>query len=88
MAAARQAAWRDARGRAEQYAALAGVGLGQVLRIEELAGAPHAVAFSGGYRAEAGDGPPVEAAETRVPARVAVTWALRDAPQPAAGQRS
>jgi uncharacterized protein len=88
LAAARQAAWRDARGRAEQYAALAGVGLGQVLRIEELAGAPHAVALSGGYRAQAGGGPAVEVGEAQVPAMVAVTWALLDAPQPATEQRS
>ena len=38
LAAAREAAWRDARGRAEQYAALAEVGLGRVMRIEELPG--------------------------------------------------
>jgi uncharacterized protein YggE len=91
LAAARQAAWRDARARAEQYAALAGVGLGRVVRIEELAGAPHVVALAGGYQAQpgrAGGGPAVEVGEAEVPAVVAVTWALLDAPQPGPGQRS
>jgi uncharacterized protein len=88
LAAAREAAWRDARGRAEQYAALAGVALGQVVRIEELAGAPHALPLAGGYQARAAAGPAVEIGEAEVPARVAVTWALLDAPQPGAAQRS
>jgi uncharacterized protein len=87
LAAARQAAWRDARGRAERYAALAGVGLGRVVRIEELGGAPHAVALSGSYRAQAGGGPAVEGGEAEVSAMVAVTWALVDAPQPAAARQ-
>jgi uncharacterized protein YggE len=85
LAAAREAAWRDARSRAEQYAALAGVGLGRVVRIEELAGVRHAMALSGGYRAEAA-GPAVEVGEAEVGARVAVTWALQDAVPPAAGR--
>ncbi len=81
LAAAREAAWRDARGRAEQYAALAGVALGRVVRIEEVADAryPRAVPLGGG--------PAVEVGEAEVPARVAVTWALVDAPQPGAGGR-
>src|SRR6266516_5170623 len=84
LAAARKAAWRDARGRAEQYAALAGVALGGVLRIEELAGARHTLplALAGGYQAQAAAGPAVEVGEAEVGARVAVTWALLDAPQP------
>src|SRR6266496_1429379 len=84
LAAARRAAWRDARGRAEQYAALAGVALGGVLRIEELAGARHTLplALAGGYQAQAAAGPAVEVGEAEVGARVAVTWALLDAPQP------
>jgi uncharacterized protein YggE len=88
LAAAREAAWRDARGRAEQYAALAGVGLGRAVRIEEVAGAPHAVALAGGYRAEAAAGPAVEVGEAEVRVRVAVTWALLDTPQPDAAERS
>jgi uncharacterized protein YggE len=84
LAAAREAAWRDARGRAEQYAALAGVGLGGVLRIEEVAGARHALPLAGRYQAQAADGPAVEVGEAEVGARVAVTWALLDAPRPGA----
>jgi uncharacterized protein len=38
LAVAREAAWQDARARAEQYAALAGVALGRILRIEEPEG--------------------------------------------------
>src|SRR6266516_6359177 len=74
LAAAREAAWRDARGRAEQYAALAGVGLGRVVRIEELPGARRVRALAGGYQAEAAAGPAVEVGEAEVRARVAVTW--------------
>src|SRR6266487_2606364 len=88
LAAAREAAWRDARGRAEQYAALAGVALGEVLRIEEVAGGRHALALAGGYQAQAAAGPAVEVGEAEVGARVAVTWALLDAPAPGAGERS
>ncbi len=88
LAAAREAAWRDARGRAEQYAALAGVALGRVVRIEEVAGARHARALAGGYQAQAAGGPAVELGEAEVPARVAVTWALLDAPQPGAVEHS
>ncbi len=87
-AAAREAAWRDARGRAEQYAALAGVALGRVLRIEEVAGERPVVPLAGGYEAQAAAGPAVEVGEAEVRARVAVTWALLDAPPPAAGERS
>src|SRR6266699_3665586 len=88
LAVAREAAWRDARGRAEQYAALAGVALGEVLRIEEVAGGRHALALAGGYQAQAAAGPAVEVGEAEVGARVAVTWALLDAPAPGAGERS
>jgi uncharacterized protein YggE len=87
LAAAREAAWRDARGRAEQYAVLAGVALGRVLRIEEVAGARHTLPLVGRYEAQAAGGPAVELGEAEVRARVAVTWALLDAPQPAAGGR-
>jgi hypothetical protein len=60
---------------AARYAALAGIELGRVVRIEELIGAQHTLAFFGGYRAEARGGP---AGEAQVP----VTWALLDAPPP------
>jgi uncharacterized protein len=88
LAAAREAAWRDARARAEQYAVLAGVGLGRVVRIEELAGGRPVVPLAGRYEAQAAAGPAVEVGEAEVRARVAVTWALLDAPQPGAGERS
>jgi len=81
LTAAREAAWRDARGRAEQYAALAGVALGPVLRIEEAAGGRHVLAQAGVYQARAAAGPAVELGEAEVGARVVVTWALLDAPQ-------
>jgi uncharacterized protein YggE len=80
LAAAREAAWRDARGRAEQYAALAGVALGRVLRIEEVSGARLALPLAGRYEAQAAAGPAVEVGEAEVQARVAVTWALLEAP--------
>jgi uncharacterized protein YggE len=90
LAAAREAAWRDARGRAEQYAALAGVALGRVLWIDEGAGAWHAlpVARRTSEQARGLAGPAVELGEAEVRARVAVTWALLDTPQPGAGERS
>jgi uncharacterized protein len=89
LAAAREAAWRDARGRAEQYAALAGVALGRVARIEELPGARHAQPLARGFAAaDAAAGPAVEVGEAEVRVRVAVTWALLDAPQPGAAEGS
>ena len=88
LADAREAAWRDARGRAEQYAALAGVALGRVLRIEEVAGGRHVQPLTMGFAAAAAAGPAVEVGEAEVGARVAVTWALLDAPAPGAGERS
>jgi uncharacterized protein YggE len=88
LTAAREAAWRDARGRAEQYAALAGVALGGVLRIEEVAGARHAQPLTMGFAAAAAAGPAVEVGEAELRARVAVTWALLDAPDPGTAARS
>jgi uncharacterized protein YggE len=89
LAAAREAAWRDARGRAEQYAALAGVALGQVLRIEEVAGGRHAQPLTMGFAAAAAAGLAMEVGEAEVRVRVAVTWALLEAPpRPGAGERS
>lgn len=86
LAAAREAAWQDARGRAEQYAALAGVALGQVLRIEEPAGARHMLPLVGRYKAQSAAGPAVELGEAEVRATVAVTWELLEAPPRAAGR--
>jgi uncharacterized protein YggE len=89
LAAAREAAWRDARARAEQYAALVGVALGRVLRIEEMGDAWHAqpVTMGMALAPEAAAAPAVEVGEAEVRARVAVTWALLDAPQTGASRR-
>ena len=89
LVAARDAAWRDARGRAEQYAALGGVALGRVLRIEEMGGRGPALPLVGRYEARAAAGPAVEVGEAEVRVRVAVTWELLEAPpRPGAGERS
>jgi hypothetical protein len=82
LAAAREAAWRDARARAEQYAALAGGAVGQVLRIDEAPSGGHTLRLPGRYEAQAAAGPAVELGEAEVRARVVVTWALLDGPQP------
>jgi uncharacterized protein YggE len=89
LAVAREGAWRDARARAEQYAALAGAALGRVVRIEERTGAPEGppvIPVGDVPRAAAGPGPPVELGETEVWATVTVTWTLAEPPQPGAGQ--
>jgi uncharacterized protein len=74
-AAAREAAWRDAVARAEQYARLSGTTLGRVLRIEEAPPPPDARPMRL-LAAEAPPGPATEPGETTVWAAVAVTWAL------------
>ena len=82
LAQAREGAWRDARARAEQYAALAGAALGQVLRIDERVATPQAITTSG-YHAQAAAapaGPRVELGEAAVLAAVTVTWTLTDPP--------
>jgi uncharacterized protein len=89
LAVAREGAWRDARARAEQYAALAGAALGRVLRIEEMAKVVQWQAL--GYRAQAAAGPagpPMELGETQVWATVTVTWTLAEPPGPGAGLRA
>lgn len=91
LAVAREGAWRDARARAEQYAALAGAALGRVLRIEERTGAPEGprgMPVGDFARAAAGPGPPVELGETPVWATVTVTWTLAEPPEPGAGERA
>lgn len=92
LALAREEAWRDARARAAQYAALAGAALGRVLRIEERAGAPEgprAMPVGDFARAAAlAAGPPVELGETSVWASVTVTWTLAEPPEPEAGERA
>ena len=73
-AAAREAAWRDAVARAEQYARLSGRALGPVLRIEETP--PPEARPMRLLAAEAPAGPATEPGETTVWATVTVTWAL------------
>jgi uncharacterized protein len=74
-AAAREAAWRDAVARAEQYARLSGRSLGPVLRIEETPPPPEARPMRL-LATEAPAGPATEPGETTVWATVTVTWAL------------
>jgi uncharacterized protein len=75
-AAARDAAWRDALARAEQYATLAGAALGPVLEIKETP-PPPPDARPMRIMAEAAPTPPTtEPGETTVWSAVTVTWAL------------
>ena len=77
--AARQAAFADAKDKAEQYARISGMPLGQVISIEES---------TGGYAGFAGDSRrvklasaspmPIEAGERQVGVTVSVTWELGD----------
>jgi uncharacterized protein YggE len=75
-AAARDAAWRDALARAEQYARLAGAALGPVLEIREAPPPPPDARPMRLLAAEAPPGPATEPGETTVWAAVCVTWAL------------
>jgi uncharacterized protein len=74
-ATAREAAWRDALARAEQYAGLAGLALGPVLEIRDVPPPPPDARPMRLLAAEAG--PAVEPGETVVWAAVTVTWSLR-----------
>jgi uncharacterized protein YggE len=80
-AAAREAAWRDAVARAEQYARLSGTTLGRVLRIEEAPPPPDARPMRL-LAAEAPPGPATDPGQTTVWAAVTVTWALDRRPPP------
>jgi uncharacterized protein len=80
-AAAREAAWRDAVARAEQYARLSGTTLGPVLRIEETPPPPDARPMRL-LAAQAPSGPATEPGETTLWAAVTVTWALDRRPEP------
>jgi uncharacterized protein YggE len=81
-AAAREAAWRDALARAEQYATLAGASLGRVVQIQETPpGPPEARPMRLLAADAAPGGPPTEPGEATLWAAVAVTWAL-DRPVP------
>ena len=75
--AARDAAFADARTKAEQYAGLAGQALGEVRHVVEgeLAGGPSPRRHLA-PAADSGAGVPVDAGEGTVAAVVSVTWAL------------
>ena len=80
---ARDAAFADARAKAEQYAALAGGQLGPVLAVAEGGSASPGFARAGGpasFRAQEGSMPamPVESGEHTVGVSIAVTFALAD----------
>jgi uncharacterized protein YggE len=79
-ATARDAAWRDALARAEQYARLAGAALGPVLEIKEAPPPPPDARPMRLLAAEAPPGPATEPGETTVWAAVSVTWALEHRP--------
>jgi hypothetical protein len=82
-AAAREAAWRDAVARAEQYARLAGAALGPVLEVKEAPPPPPDARPMRLLAADAQPGPATEPGETTVWAAVTVTWALARRPPPA-----
>lgn len=74
LAAAREAAFADARAKAEQYAALAGRGLGKVVRVRDVVEGGAQPRFA---RMAAGAGSPsLELGENTVTATVAVRWEL------------
>jgi uncharacterized protein len=76
-AAAREAAWRDALARAEQYAALASSALGPVLQIKETSPPPPDARPMRLMAAEATPtAPPTEPGETTIWAAVTATWSL------------
>lgn len=77
-ARAREAAWKDARGRAEQYAALASATLGRVVAISQQPSHAAPVPMGGMVRAYAAEALPLEAGETSVTAGVVVEWELLD----------
>jgi uncharacterized protein YggE len=74
--AARDAAFADARSKAEQYAGLAGQALGEVRHVVEGAGGGPVAVRNGMMLASDSGGVPVDAGEGTVTAVVAVTWTL------------
>jgi len=75
---AREAAYADARAKAEQYAGLAGQALGEVRHVveAEMGGGAAPRRMMAMAAADAGGGAPVDAGEGSVNAVVTVTWAL------------
>jgi uncharacterized protein len=82
-AAAREAAWRDAVARAEQYARLAGAALGPVFEVKEAPPPPPDARPMRLLAAGVSPGPATEPGETTVWAAVTVTWVLARRPPPA-----
>ncbi len=77
---ARDAAFANARSKAEQYAALAGAELSEVLGVAELGAAPVGARSRKGFGADlpmAASAMPVQGGDLDVTAAVTVTWALR-----------
>lgn len=77
-AAAREAAYVDARAKAEQYAGLAGQALGEVRHVveAEMGGGPAPRRMMALAVADSSGGMPVDGGEGTVAAVVTVTWAL------------
>jgi uncharacterized protein YggE len=72
---AREAAFADARAKAEQYATLAGGELGQVVEVEDAGGAPPAPRPLARNAVAMAAALPVDAGEQEVAASVRVRWA-------------
>jgi uncharacterized protein YggE len=75
-AQARDAAWHDALGAAEQYAALASASLGRVLSVTDQRPAAGPVPLTGMQRVSASEDLSFEPGANRVEATVTATWAL------------
>src|SRR4029450_269169 len=82
-AAAREAAWRDAVARAEQYARLAGAALGPVLEVKEAPPPPPDARPMRMLAAGAPPRPATEPRETTLGPAVPVPWPLARRPPPA-----
>ncbi|EWT00222.1 hypothetical protein N865_16585 [Intrasporangium oryzae NRRL B-24470] len=74
---ARDAAFADARDKAEQYAALADASLGEVLGVAENGVAPVAMPKMAMAMRDSGGGMPMEGGDLELGASVTVTWRLR-----------
>lgn len=76
LSRARDAAWENAVGKAEQLADLAGAELGAVLSINESTRAPRPVAYGGGA-VERESAVPIESGSENLQVDLQVTWMLR-----------
>lgn len=76
VAAAREAAFEDARARAEQYAQLAGVSLGGLIGITDVTVSSPRSAETLGAEAATADAVPIEPGTQQVTVSVTVRWAL------------